>query len=93
LAQEQRWTGEAVLGSHFTDSSFLASAANEHNNRADNSNEESRRTEHRGNYTQSFIYRTLDQILERIRACWVLDNRIRYDTYDNEKNKPKHSRQ
>ena len=81
------------MGSHFTDSRFLASAANEHNNRADNSNEESRRTEHRENYTQSFIHRTLYQFLERIRARGILNNGIRYHAQDYKENKTKYRRQ
>jgi hypothetical protein len=54
---------EPVLGSHFTDSSWPATVANEHGNRADRANDEGRSANRSDDYTKNLSENYVEQDL------------------------------
>ena len=68
-----------IPGGRSTDSSWLATVANEHGNRTEHANEESRRADHSDDYTNGIEDGALQQILKSARGCRILDDCIEND--------------
>jgi len=84
---------EPLLGSRFADSSWTATVANEHGNRADRANHEGRSADHSDDYTKGIDDGALQQILERTRCCWILGSSIENDVQNDEENKTEYRRE
>ena len=84
---------ELVSSTRFTDSSWLATVANEHGNRADRANDEGRSADHSDDYTKGIGDGALQQILERTRGCRILGSSIENDVHNDVENKTEYRRE
>jgi len=71
-------------------SSWPATVAHEHGNRADRANDERRRAEDRDDDAQGFDDGALQQVLERTRGCRILDGRIENDVQSDVEKETEH---
>jgi hypothetical protein len=91
--RRSRYRLQPVLGSRFTDSSWPATVANEHGNRADRANDEGRSTDHSDDYTKGNDNGTLQQILERTRGGRILGSSIENDVQNDVEDKTEYRRE